>query len=34
MNDKSQGSIAKHVSCAELLHYKYIIQFAVKEFLK
>jgi len=28
INDKSQGSIAKHFSCDELLHYKYIIQFA------
>jgi len=28
INDKSQGSIAKHLSCDGLLHYKYIIQFA------
>ena len=28
VNDKSQGSIAKHSRCDELLHYKSIIQFA------
>jgi len=28
LNGKSQDSIAKHLSCDELLHYKFIIQFA------
>jgi len=28
INDKSQDSIAKHLSCDGLLHYKFIIQFA------
>jgi len=28
INDKSQGSTAKHLSYDELLHYKFIIQFA------
>jgi len=28
INDKSQGSIAKHLSCDGLLHDKFIIQFA------
>jgi len=28
INDKSQGSIAKHLSWDELLHYKFITQFA------
>ena len=28
INDKSQGSIANHLSCDGLLYYKYIIQFA------
>ena len=28
INDKSQGSIAKHLSYDKLLHYKFIIQFA------
>jgi len=27
-NDESQDNIAKHLSCDELLHYKFIIQFA------
>ena len=34
LNDKSQDSIAKHLSCDELLHYKFIIQFAGKKFLQ
>jgi len=28
INDKSQGSITKHLSCDEFLHYKYILQSA------
>ena len=28
INDKLQGSRAKHLSCAGLLHYKFFIQFA------
>jgi len=28
LNGKSQDSIAKHLGCDELLHYKFIIQFA------
>ena len=28
INDKSQDSIAKHLSCDGLLHYKFVIQFA------
>ena len=28
INDKSQGSTAKHLRCDGLLHYKFIIQFA------
>ena len=31
IDDKSQGSIAKHLSCDGLLHYKVIIQFAGEE---
>ena len=27
INDKSQGSIAKHFSCDGLIHYKFITQF-------
>ena len=27
INDKSRGSIAKHLSCDGLLHYKFITQF-------
>ena len=34
INDKSQGSIAKHLSWDGLLHYKYIIQFASERILK
>jgi len=33
INDKSQGSTAKHLSCDELLHYRFIIQFAGEIFL-
>jgi len=34
MNDKLQGSIAKHLSCNGLLHYKYIIQFVGERIFK
>jgi len=34
INDKSQDSTAKHLSCDELLHFKFIIQFAGEEFFK
>ena len=34
INDKSQGSIAKHLSCDGLFHYKCIIQFACEGILK
>jgi len=34
INDKSQGSTAKHLSCEGLLYYKYIIQFAVERIFK
>jgi len=34
INDKSQGSTAKHLSCDELLHYKFIIQFAGERIFK
>ena len=34
INDKSQGSIAKHLSYDALLHYKYIISFAGKRIVK
>jgi len=35
INDKSQDSTAKHfLSCDELLHYKFIVNLLVKEFLK
>ena len=34
INDKSQGSTAKHLSWDRLLHYKFITQFANKKFLK
>jgi len=34
INDKSQGSIAKHLSCDGLLHDKFIIQFAGEKFFK
>jgi len=30
INDKSQGSTAKHLTCGELLHYKFITQFAIE----
>jgi len=33
LNDKSQDSTAKHLSCGELLHYKFIIQFTGDTFL-
>jgi len=31
INDKTQDSTAKHLSCDELLHYKFIVQFAGKK---
>jgi len=34
INDKSQGSIAKHLSYGGLLYYKYIIQFAGERIFK
>jgi len=34
INDKSQGSIAKHLSWDWLLDYKYIIQFAGERIVK
>jgi len=34
INDKSPGSIAKHLSSDGLLYYKFIKQFVLKEFLK
>jgi len=34
INDKSQGSTIKHLSCDGLLHYKFIIQFAGEEIFK
>jgi len=34
INDKSQGSIAKHLSCDGLFHYKCIIQFACEGIFK
>jgi len=34
INDKSQGSIAKHLSCDRLLYYKYIIQFSGERIFK
>jgi len=33
-NDKSQDNTAKHLSFDELLHYKFIIQFAGEKFFK
>ena len=33
-NDKSQGSIAKHLSCYGLLHDKFVIQFAGERIFK
>jgi len=34
VDDKSQGSIAKHLSCDGLLHYKCIIQVAGERIFK
>jgi len=34
INDKSQGSIAKHLTWDGLLHYKFIIQFAGERIFK
>jgi len=34
INDKSQDSTAKHLSCDELLRYKFIIQFASERIFK
>jgi len=34
INDKSQGSTAKHFSCERLLHYKFTIQFAGERIFK
>jgi len=34
INDKSQGSTTKHLSCDELLHYEFIIQFAGERIFK
>ena len=34
INDKSQDSTAKHLSCDELLHYKFITQFAGDRIIK
>jgi len=34
INDKSQGSIAKHLSWDGLLDYKYIIQFSGERIVK
>ena len=34
INDKSQDSTAKHLSCDGLFHYKFIIQFAGGRILK
>jgi len=34
INDKSQGSIAKHLSYDGLLHYEYIIQFPGERIFK
>jgi len=34
INDKSQDSTAKHLSFDELLHYKFIMQFAGEKKLK
>jgi len=30
INDKSQGSITKHLKCDVLLYYKFIVQFAAE----
>jgi len=34
INDKSQGSTVKHLSCDGLLDYKFIIQFAGERIFK
>ena len=34
INDKSQGSIAKHLSCDGLLRYKYMVQSAGERIFK
>jgi len=34
INDKSQGNIAKHLSCDGLLHYIYIFESAGERILK
>ena len=34
VNDKSQGSVAKHLNLDGLLHYKFISQFAEKRIFK
>ena len=34
INDKSQDSTAKHLSCNGILHYNFIIQFAGKRIFK
>jgi len=34
INDKSQGSTAKHLSCEKLLHCGFIIQFAGESIFK
>jgi len=34
VNDKSPGSIAKHLSCDGLVHYKFIIQFTSDRIFK
>jgi len=34
INDKSQGSIAKHLRCDELLYYTFIIQSAGERIFK
>jgi len=34
VNDKSQGSVAKHLNLDGLLHYKFISQFADKRIFK
>ena len=34
INDKSQGSVAKHLSCDGLLYYTFIIHSAGKRFLR
>jgi len=34
INDKSEGSTAKHLNCDGLLHYRFIIQFAGERIFK